>query len=197
MTETTMTRIDVAFARQAMQSPQAEEKLMRRLYPKIYQVSKFIAGNSPFVDDIAQLAALEVLKSLKSYNGTGSLEAWAGKIASRTAYKCLKREKYRQKKISIVAIEVDALPANETPENLISRWRGMEKLLDKLSDIPEFRRTPLLLHLALGYTVPEISYITGVSKNTVKGRLKTAFRELREIIKRNPKFIGNTLEEMR
>ena len=197
MTETTMTSMDVAFARQAMENPQAEERLMRRLYPKIYQVSKFVAGNSPLVDDIVQLSALEVLKSLSNFNGTGSLEAWAGKIACRTACKCLRHAKFRQNKIPIVTGEVDTLSGNDTPEKSISRRQGMEKLLDKLTEIPEIRRTPLLLHLALGYTVPEISYITGVSKNTVKGRLKTAFRELREIIKSNPKFIGDMLEEMR
>ncbi|MBN2717839.1 MAG: sigma-70 family RNA polymerase sigma factor [Deltaproteobacteria bacterium] len=197
MTETTMSLMDVALARQAINSDQAEEQLMRRLYPKIYQVSKFIAGNSSHADDIAQLAALEILKSLQNFKGMGSLEAWAGRITCRTAHRFLRHANLRQNKPALSAVEVEALPGNDTPEKSLSRRQSFDKMVDKLSPIPEFRRTTLLLHLAFGYTIAEISYITGTSKNTVKGRLKTAFKELREIIKNNPEFVGDTLEEMR
>jgi DNA-directed RNA polymerase specialized sigma24 family protein len=62
--------------------------------------------------------------------------------------------------------------------------------------IPASRKVPLLLHLAYGYTVGEISELTKASPNTVKDRLKTAYREMREVLDSNPGFIRSMLEEI-
>jgi RNA polymerase sigma-70 factor, ECF subfamily len=195
MSEKTHLLTDLALARQALEDTAKEEELMGRLYPKIFQIAKFVAGAHHHADDITQVAALEVLKSLKNYKGMGSLEAWAGRIAYRTAVRSLKHAKIVEKEHTTLNDE-DFVSA-DTPERTLVRRRTFENAVNKLSIIPEIRRTPLLLHLAFGYTVTEVSEIMGVSKNTTKDRLKTAFRELRTILENNPSLLVILQEEMK
>jgi RNA polymerase sigma-70 factor, ECF subfamily len=195
MNETTHLLTDLALARQALEDTTKEEELMCRLYPKIFQIAIFVAGSHHHADDITQVAALEVLKSLKNYKGVGSLEAWAGRITYRTAVRSLKHAKRIEKEHAPLNDE-DFVSA-DTPERKLVRRRTFENAVNKLSIIPEIRRTPLLLHLAFGYTVSEVSEIMGVSKNTTKDRLKTAFRELRTILENNPSLLVILQEEMK
>jgi RNA polymerase sigma-70 factor, ECF subfamily len=195
MNETTHLLTDLALARQALKDATKEEELMSRLYPKIFQIAKFIAGSHHQVDDIAQLSALEVLKSLKNYKGVGSLEAWAGRITYRTAVRTLKNAKRSEKEHTTLG--EDDMVSADTPERTLVRRHVFEHVINKLSIIPEIRRTPLLLHLAFGYTIKEVSDIMGVSKNTTKDRLKTAFRELRMILENNPNLLVILQEEVK
>lgn len=194
MTEIPLSLADLQLVRQALEDPKNEEAVLTRLYPRIVQIVKFVAGNRSHVDDIAQIAAMEVLKSLKWFKGTGSLEAWASRIAYRTAMKVLKRSR-KPEVVHMPLLDEDVI-TRETPEKSISRRQLFESLVDKLSVIPEKRRVPLLLHLAYGYTVREVAEMTDVSQNTVKDRLKTAFREFRAILDDHPNLVTTMLEEL-
>jgi DNA-directed RNA polymerase specialized sigma24 family protein len=65
-----------------------------------------------------------------------------------------------------------------------------------MEDIPQKRRVSLLLHLAHDYTVSEVAELTNVSPNTVKDRLRTAYKELRAILEGNPDLQSGILEEI-
>ncbi len=55
-----------------------------------------------------------------------------------------------------------------------------DKMIDTLGGIPEVRRNTLVLRLVLGHSIAEISDLTRVPVNTVRGRLRTGLRELRK-----------------
>ena len=185
---------DLQLARQALSDSTAEEVVLRRVYPRIYQVARATVGRQSYVDDIAQLAAMEVVKSLGRYAGRGSLEAWAGRIACRKAMKEIKRQ--RKKERGMMPLFEKDFTNNETPEKLISRQRTFDGLMSKLSNIPAKRRVPLLLRLVYGYSVREVSELTDAPFNTVKDRLKTAFGELQSILDENPGLVMSMLEEL-
>ena len=185
---------DIQLARMAREDPQVEEKLLHRVYPKIFQVVRFAAGSRRQADDIAQIAAMEVVKSLESFGGIGSIEAWAGRIAYRVTMKTLKKERQRDR--LLYPFSEEDIPSDENPEKSVSRRRVFETLLSKIEKIPTKRRIPLLLHLAYGYTVSEVADLTEVSPNTVKDRLKTAYREMRAILNDHPSLRAAMLEEI-
>jgi RNA polymerase sigma factor (sigma-70 family) len=136
---------------------------------------------------------MQVLKSLESFGGLGSIESWAERIAYRTAMRSMKRE---QKKNTLhFSLEEEDIPNRETPEKTVSRRQLFETLVSHLEGIPAKRRIPLLLHLAYGYTVDEVSKLTEASPNTVKARLKIAFRELRVILDKHPNLRAAMLED--
>lgn len=177
----------------ALKDPKAEDTLFRRVYPKIFRIVRFAVGDRRQADDIAQLAALQVLKSLDSFGGLGSLDAWAERIAYRTAMRLIKREN-RKNSMYFSLTDVD-VPHRETPEKSLSRRQQFEHMLSKMECIPAKRRIPLLLHLAYGYTVSEVSTLTAASPNTVKARLRVAFRELRVILEEHPNLRASMLED--
>ncbi len=110
---------DLQLVRSALIDPRVEDRIFRRVYPKIFEIVRFAVKDRRQADDIAQLAAIQVLKSLPGFAGFGSLEAWAQRIAYRTALRSIKR---RPKKDSTVfsMLEED-LPSSENPEKQVSR----------------------------------------------------------------------------
>jgi RNA polymerase sigma-70 factor (ECF subfamily) len=185
---------DLQLARRALKDSKSEESLLRRIYPRIFQIVQLAAGNRKQVDDIVQVAAIEVAKSLKRYRGLGSIEAWAGRIAYRTTVKFLKKQQRRS--LTLMPLLDNDIPNYETPERSASRKQLFEVLVSKMNRIPEKRRAPLLLHLAYGYTIREVSELTDASPNTVKDRLKTAFREFQMILDEHPSLVAMMLEEL-
>ncbi len=185
---------DLQLAQSALTDSKAEEKLFCRLYPRILKIVWLVLGNGRQAEDVAQIAALQVFKSLDSFKGLGTIEAWAERIAYRTATKESKKEK-RKNEMFMSLKEQDGIHL-ETPEIAASRRQLIEMLIYKMKHIPEKRRVPLLLHLAYGYTVREVSDLTETSRNTIKARLKTAYRELRVILNQNPDLL-EVMEEDR
>ncbi len=185
---------DLQLAQNALKDHKSEEKLLRKVYPRILQIVALASGNRGQVDDIAQVAAMEVAKSLKWYQGLGSLESWAGRIAYRTTIRIMKKQKNLN--VTTMPLLDEDMPNHDTPEKQVSRRMLFEELVAKMDSIPEKRRVPLLLHLAYGYTVGEVSEMTDVSPNTVKDRLKTAFREFKAVLDENPGLAATMLEEL-
>ena len=194
MTENPIAFADLQLAKTALRDRRSEEMLLRRVYPRIVQIVRMAIGDRSQVDDIAQVAAMEVVRSLKSYRGEGSIEGWAGRIAWRTAMKSAKRRRARDG--ALMPLLNEDVPDRETPERSVSRRQLFDRFMETMTAIPEKRRLPLMLHLAFGYTVAEVSDMTGASENTVKDRLKTAFREFQSVMNEHPDLRASMLEEL-
>ena len=177
---------DIRLAREAMKDPEATERLLEQVYPRIFQIVRFTAKDRSHADDLAQLAAMEVLSGLGGYKGKGSIASWAGRIAYRTAVRTVRKER-RMDKMHLPLFE-EVIPHPSKPELSALRADLFDELSIKLEKIPSMRRIPLLLHLAYGYTVEETAALMDTSPNTIKDRLKTAYQELRNILKRNPQL---------
>ena len=121
------------------------------------------------------------------------VKAWAERIAYRTAMRSIKREKKRNS-MHFLLIDED-VTHRETPEKVLSRRQQFEALISQMERIPKKRRIPLMLHLAYGYTVSEVSELTETSRNTIKARLKTGFRELRVILDEHPNLLAEIAED--
>lgn len=186
---------DIEEARKAQLNPQALDALVERLYPRILQVARYVLNQQQVADDVAQNAALEVYRCIHNYKGLGSLEAWVGQITFRVAM----RENKSKNKIRKVetSLSEEQMSDNPSPEQNVARYRLFQSLQKELETIPNKRRVPLLLHVSHGYTVKEVAQITAMTPDTVKYSLKKAYRELREILEKNPSLYGAMLEELK
>jgi len=157
----------------------AQEHLVALLGRRVRTLSLAILGNAEDAEDASQCILIEILKSAHSYRGD-SLHSWADRIAVRTAVRHA-----RQRRVRAARADVEADPAllvgGREPrlEHSIPR-----PILDYLAELPEARRTALVLRHVLEYSVAEIAEITGVSPNTVKDRLLQARRQVRRSIRR-------------
>ncbi|MBN2342220.1 MAG: sigma-70 family RNA polymerase sigma factor [Deltaproteobacteria bacterium] len=191
---------DIQLAQAAREDAKAEETLLRRVYPKIFHVAWAAIGNRELAEDATQIAALEILKSLHTFRGIGSLESWSGRIAHRVSSRIIQKERPKERRLLsldfIEAIEENEIDDTQDTENYLVRKKLFQTFLDKLEVVPQNRRIALLLHLAYGYTVQEVAELTNVSPNTVKDRLRTAYKELRSILKDHPELQAAILEEI-
>ncbi|MBN2344145.1 MAG: sigma-70 family RNA polymerase sigma factor, partial [Deltaproteobacteria bacterium] len=146
---------DIHLAQKAQRDRKTAELILRRLQPKIFQVIRACVRSSPHAEEIGQAVALEVLKSLHTFRGEASLEAWAGGIAYRVSMKTLKKE--REWELVHTTIDESAPASLTTPEKRASKQQLYASLLNKLQHLPSKRRTTLVLHVVHGYTVKEIS----------------------------------------
>jgi RNA polymerase sigma-70 factor (ECF subfamily) len=174
---------DVRLARAGRSDPAAAERLLVRVVPRVTAVVCAAVGRGAESEELRQAALVEILRSLDAYRGSGSLESWAGQVAFRTVMRSLKR--HRRWERSLVEPPVEPAAAGDDPERRAVRAELWARLEAGLGKMPAERRATLLLRVMHEHSVEEVAGITGVSANTVKDRLRTAFRELRALFARD------------
>lgn len=161
--------------------PVAQEHLVALLRRRVRAVSLAILGHPEDAEDATQCILLEILGAAPSFRG-GSLNAWADRIAVRVAVRHARRRRVR----------AAAVPLEEEQHGLVceASTNGMRQsvprpVLEYLAELPEARRTVLVLRHVLDYSIEEIAEATEVSPNTVKDRLLHARRQVRQAVRRD------------
>jgi RNA polymerase sigma-70 factor (ECF subfamily) len=172
----------VALAQQVAVDPQARERIVARLRPRVGRVAATLLRSAEDAEDAAQVALVEILKAAPGYRGDSSLEAWADRITVRAAIR-MARERRLASVRSDSGVSPDDLHEPPAPPPLSeSIPRPIRAYLDQL---PEARRTALVLRHALGHSIEEIAELTGVSVNTVKDRLLHGRDQVRRMVRRD------------
>jgi RNA polymerase sigma-70 factor (ECF subfamily) len=157
----------------------AQEHLVALLRRRVRTISMAILGHAQDAEDASQCILIEILKSAHSYRGD-SLHAWADRIAVRTAVRHA-----RQRRVRATRFEADADAVQlHGPHDSGAAQTIPRPILQYLAELPEARRTVLVLRHVLEYSVAEIAEATGVSPNTVKDRLLQARRQVRQNVRR-------------
>lgn len=178
----TPTPEDLALMRRvARRDPVAEQQLVERVLPRVRRRAWALTRRREDADDATQAAMLEILRSAATFNGSGTLEGWCERIAVRTTLRLQRRGQQQQAAID-PAIAPDAVEHHEIVEPMHERIAGeVTEYLEALSDE---RRQAIVLRHVLDYSIDEIAEATGVSRNTVKDRLRCALEQLRKLIHR-------------
>jgi RNA polymerase sigma-70 factor (ECF subfamily) len=152
-----------------------------RLRPRISTIARALLRHSADADDATQASLLEILHAAESFRGEGSFEGWADRIAVRTTLRLARQRRVRGLRVD--EAEPDAIPAD--PPEPSMREELPRELGEYLAELPEIRRTALVLRHALGYSIEEIAELTAVSPNTVKDRLLAAREQVRKHVRRD------------
>ncbi|HEY6878187.1 MAG TPA: sigma-70 family RNA polymerase sigma factor [Polyangiales bacterium] len=173
---------DVHLAQAAITCAVTRDRLTRRLRPRVQRLVRSFLRNDADAEDASQVALLEILRAIPSFRGESKLEAWADRIAVRTAIRVA-----RTRRLAAVraheTLDPDELP---TMTSEVARSEELPQSLRVYLDaLPEARRTVLVLRHALGYSLQEIAELTGCSENTVKDRLLSARNEVRKMVRRD------------
>lgn len=167
----------------AARDPVAQREVLARLGGRVRKVTALLCRDGADADDAAQVALLTILKSAGGFRIDTSLERWAERITVRTTLRSNRRERNRRSLLERwLAPGRPAWGADTGGEPL-----GLEALFERLS--PD-RRRAFVLHHALGYTIEEIAELSGAPLGTVKDRLVTARRELRNMLEREARRAG-------
>lgn len=118
------------------------------------------------VDDAAQVAVCEVLRSLSNFRAEGPFDAWADRIGRRHIARHAARAR---REPPIGEREASHFP---TPEHHLDARR-------LCAGLPSVQAESFVLHHGSGWSVPELALELGVSVETVRSRLRLARRRLR------------------
>ena len=151
----------------------AAETLCRELLPRVRNLVRYLLRGDARVDDVAQEALIAVLRGLGSFRGEGRFESWVDRVVARTAFAIIKRIRAETQPGELEAVDTEAR-ADSYAER-----REVAAALDQLS--PE-QREALVLHFAVGMTVPEIAEELGAPFETVRSRLRLGKAALREAL---------------
>jgi RNA polymerase sigma-70 factor, ECF subfamily len=180
---------DYALLRRVPFDVAAQRIVFRRLLPRVRAIAYSVLRSSDDAEDCIQEALLQILKSCEGYRGTSRLESWADSIAIRTAMRMARERTKRSQRL----VQEDLHPSEEpsAPPGVQSEPWLLSKLPGYLEEVPDERRLVLVMRHVLGYSLPEISAITGTSENTIKHRLMRARETLRALLTRSVEVTGD------
>ncbi|MCX4244853.1 RNA polymerase sigma factor [Paraliomyxa miuraensis] len=160
--------------------PAAAERFVRRAIPVVRKVARAIAHDPVDQEDALQLALIDVLDAAPTYRGTGALDHWIRKVASRAVIRYVR--KARNTRARSLDEHDDTRQTTMHTTMLESLPRPLEHYLGEL---PDNQRLSIILRHALGHTISEIAELTEAPVPTVLSRIKKARQELRRLIQRD------------
>jgi RNA polymerase sigma-70 factor (ECF subfamily) len=168
----------------------SDEKLMRRYvkgdvmaFNELYQrhrgaLYRFFlrqVSDPAVANDLYQGTWEKVIKARHSFRSTASFTAWFYRIAHNHLV-----DHYRRTRLSST-IENEALEdQGSDPSQAAIKDEQNRQLREGINCLPEDQRSTLLLKLESGLKMEDIATATGVSKETVKSRLRYAVQKLKK-----------------
>ena len=156
-------------------------EIVERFGPKIHRVAYAILRNREDADDIAQEVFVKVYFSIKTFEARSSLYTWLARIAVNECYGYLRKKRSRpicesDSADGTLSMRMQMMPDRQpTADRVLIQRDFVNKLL---ALIPKDERMLLIRKEVEGFSVPELSQMTGLRENTIKVRLFRARHRL-------------------
>ena len=163
--------------RYAKGDAQAFERLYERHRGPLYRYFKRQVSDAAAANDLYQGAWEKIIKSRSKYQPSAPFKAWMYRVAHNHLIDYYRR---RHPAESLQPDTLADMQANLT-QTLIDDEQRQQLKAGILSLSPDQRDT-LLLKLESGLKLEDIARITGVSRETVKSRLRYAVKKLKQVL---------------
>ena len=169
-------------ARSALRGdPFAVRQFLRAIAPLVRSVCRGVMGrDNPEIEDTIQDCLVDIVRALPQFRFEADVSHYVTKITLRRAI--VSRERARARYKLRAAMNSHAPPVTSFDDAMEARAELVRGLLD---DLNEAQATVVRLRLMLGHSIGEIASITGVSRNTVKTRLRLGKNRLRRWLERS------------
>ncbi len=156
-------------------------ELVSRYSPMLMTVCRRYARDEEMAKDVLQETLIKIFKNLKSYQDTGSFEAWMRKIAVHAALRWLEKAHFRK----------EYMPGEflipETKDAAIFSQLGVEAIIQQIQTLPDGYRTVLNLKLIEDFSHSEIAEILNISESTSRSQYARSRKLLQERLNDLPK----------
>jgi RNA polymerase sigma factor (sigma-70 family) len=158
--------------------------------PTLLRVVRGVLGGAhPDVEDVAQEAAINIVRALPAFRRECTVLHFACRICVRTALASRRRARVRSVP-GAQFVEADDEPTESaSPGRLASAQRLRHTLRALCEELPDAQASALVMLCVLGFTLEEIAASAGVPVNTVKSRLRLARDALRERVRDDPALL--------
>jgi RNA polymerase sigma-70 factor, ECF subfamily len=150
-------------------------------------VERLLGARDSDVEDLVQVAMIELLRSIGRYRGECSLDTWSATIAANVVYKHIRRRGLERSFFTREAPPED-VPHSSQQQPVLRAM--VERIAQHLEQMPHDRAWTFLLHDVHGYSLEEVAAMTGVSVAAAQSRLVRGRRELHERIAADPGLAG-------
>jgi RNA polymerase sigma-70 factor (ECF subfamily) len=161
-------------ARLQVRDETAFREIIDQYASKICRVCYGVLRNRDDADEIAQEVFAKVYFSIQGFEGRSSVYAWIYRIALNECYGFLRKKRSKLVYASdssddTLAPRMEAIADGcPTPDRTVMQRDFINKLLAR---IPEEDRWLLIAKEVEGFSLAELSQMTGLSENTIKVRL--------------------------
>ncbi len=154
----------------------AFDELFAAVQSRFYRYIRHLAGDRELAEDILQEVFLIIYRKIKWLDDPKQFRAWAYRIASREAYRHMKKQRLRPSTDEDVLATIPV----EEPDELFDK-----ELLDRLPELvgrlsPE-SRTAIVLHYLDEFSLRETAEILDISVGTAKSRVAYGLKVLRRM----------------
>lgn len=156
-------------------NPGAYGAVVRRFQDMAVGYSYIILGDFHLAEDAAQEAFTRAYANLPKLSAPAAFPGWFRKIV----YTCCDRLT-RGKQVSTVPLEVELVSSEPGPDEVAEAKETREGVHRAIRTLPEQERTVITLFYISGYSQKEIGKFLDLPTKTVKSRLHTARKKLRE-----------------
>jgi len=176
-----------------------DEKALNQLvglwYKRIYNYVLKYCCDSDLATEISQKTFIAMFRNVKKLNDIDRFKPWLYRIATNFCHE-EERKKKRNKTVSLTVSRkneetTETMEVGQAEGNYFNPERGYqqleleEALLSALGELKEEQRSVVIMKEYEGLKFKEIAETLDTSENTVKTRLYTGLRNLKDILKRN------------
>jgi RNA polymerase sigma factor (sigma-70 family) len=154
----------------------AFEQLHHRYFSKLMHFAKRITGSSESAEEVASDTLMVVWRTAERFEGRSKPSSWIFGIAYRLSLK--QRQSILRHKEDVF-LDDDLIDDNDDTAEIVMRQKDIGSALQQLT--PELRAVVELTYYN-GYLYTEVAVILGCPVGTVKTRMMTARRRLREML---------------
>lgn len=157
---------------------EALEELLQSVETPLARYVSRLVGEKALAEDVLQEVFFRIYRKLGWLREPALFRPWAYRIATREAFKALKRERRWKEQVrdEAVLLSLPAAPAAPRDSELVGR---LPQLVARLSPSS---RAVLLLHYLHELPLEEVAAVLGVSAGTAKSRLSYGLAGLRRLL---------------
>lgn len=151
------------------------EQLLRKYRKEIYYFAMRLLGNPEDAEDVAQMAFVNVFRSVKNFKRQSQFKTWLYKIALNLCLNHLKKNKVTQTE------ELDYTIASDEDISLsMLEKEQRHELLKAIQELPERQRLTVILRTYQDLSYQEVSRVLGCSEGAAKANFHFALQKLKK-----------------
>ncbi len=170
----------------------ALDELLEAVQEPLYRYIFRLVGERTLAEDILQEVFIRIYRKLGWLREPELFRPWAYRIASREAFKHLKRERRWVEQIRDEST-LEAIPAQSSAESYAPEL--IEHLPLLIARVSPASRAVLILHYLHEMPLAEVAAVLGLALGTVKSRLAYGLESLRSAIREEGDRSGSVSDE--
>jgi len=148
---------------------EAFDALLRAVAPPLQRYVSRVTGSAALADDVVQETLIAIVRKLTWLHDASLFRAWAYRIASRQAFRALKKQRLSEPLEDTHAVS----------DEIADPWQR-ERLLASLERLSPGSRAVVTLHYLEELPLSEVAAVLDLNLGTVKSRLSYGLAQLRK-----------------